>query len=255
MEIKLRIVMLSLGLLILFGVAIDVFRRRGSGQKINSYSAGRVNNNDLSNVSSAELRPEDYIVDPVFAADDISDELHVGQPDYDLPDLDPDCSSTAIAEHDYQPTQDFTVTAESPSNQVSIQDLIAVFIMSRSPFGFNGDELYNAITNAHFHLGKNNLFYRYARDDGQGDALFSLVKAVEPGYFNIDILRQEHVPGITLLMLPSKCSDPALALDKLIRAAKQMAYALNAELLDHAKKPLTLDMIEQYKQQIQIIHA
>ena len=78
-----------------------------------------------------------------------------------------------------------------------------------------------------------------------------MVKAVEPGYFYIETLAQEYVPGVTLILIPEQTDNPHMAFDKLIRTAKQMAFSLNAELLDHERKPLTLETISHYNKQAQ----
>ena len=64
-------------------------------------------------------------------------------------------------------------------------------------------------------------------------------------------MKQEHVSGVTLILLPDNLTNPQFALDKLIRAAKQIAFALNGELLDHKREALTLTTINSYAAQIQ----
>jgi len=118
--------------------------------------------------------------------------------------------------------------------------------MSRDRHGFKGADLLNAATNAYFYFGKKDVFHRFDNEDGSGQLLFSLIKAHEPGYFYIDLLKQEHISGIALIMLPDELENSALALDKLIRAAKQIAFALNGELLDNNRQALTLTTINDY---------
>lgn len=131
------------------------------------------------------------------------------------------------------------------------ENVLTITIRSRDAYGFKGANLLNAIKNAHLHFGKNDVFYRYENDNGQGEVLFMLVKATEPGYFYLETLLQEHIPGVIVMLLADKVRNPKLALDQMVRTAKQMAFVLNAELLDEKRQPLTLETIERYKRQVQ----
>lgn len=281
MEIQLRIVMLVLGLLILFGVAIDFYRRRplrqsadretqsvGNNDLLNAISGGKHYHAHQASLSNTEaykydtdlyhnsVEPElDFIDDEISynprtdieLIDDLENELdQLDQLDKRDNYIHPEYIDPQYVDSDHiEPAY-----TEEPEPKINANDVLAVFIMSRDPIGFDGDELYTALSNANFYLGKNDVFYRYSNDDGTGEHLFTLVKAVEPGYFNISNLRNEQVPGITLLMLPSQLSSPLVALDKLVRAAKQIAFVLNGELLDSSRQPLTLSTIDEYKAKI-----
>lgn len=222
MDIQLRIILLVVGLLILFGVAIDIFRRRPAKQTA-------IDNFDTVDI---ETRPESSDRYIERSEPELESELDF-VPDF-IPELDLDIDLDLIPD-------------EPPPEPIT--NVIAIYIMARSPHGFSGAELSNALRNAHLHF-KNKMFYRYEQDDGTGESWFSLAKAVEPGYFNIETLPYEKVPGITLIMLPNKVTRPVLALDKLIRTAKQIAFVLNGELLDDKRQALTLSTIENYKVQI-----
>lgn len=138
-----------------------------------------------------------------------------------------------------------------PPPAIAPQDIVAIHIMSRVRGGFAGEELYTAICNANLYLGNNNIFQRHENEDGTGEPLFCLLKAVEPGYFDLDLLPRQKVPGVTLLLIKTQVKDPLLALDKMVRAAKQIAFALNGELLDHERQALTLTKIDSYKENLQ----
>lgn len=239
MEIQLRLILLVVGLLILLGVAIDIYRRRPLRQGATATYTNS-NSNELLQAIAHRKAPAVYqdSYDEQFSMSELEPII-----DPYVDDLQ-DTFSEEILEIE---------RSEIPKTVVEpppVSDVIAVHIMSRAPAGFEGEQLYNAISNAHFYLGANNIFNRHENDDGTGAVLFSLVKAVEPGYFDIDILRQEQVPGVTMLLVPSKLNDPLVALDKLVRAAKQIAFVLNGEMLDHTRQALTLTTIESYKKKL-----
>lgn len=216
MGIQLRIILLVVGLLILFGVAIDVLRRRPQ--------------------KSEELEPLEQL------DLDLERELE--------PELALDADTGLNFELDLELDEYIPPQRQPQPPAIDLQDIIVIYIMSRSSDGFNGGELYSALSNAHLFLEPDNIFYRFEQDNGTGDVLFRVVKAVEPGYFDPEIIYQEQIPGITVIMQLKKLTNPQLALDKLIRSIKQISFVLNGELLDHNRQALTLTTINSYKDKI-----
>ncbi len=236
MEIELRIILLIVGMVILVVVGIDLFRRKAINETYKTPDTSK----DLSIEPLLDNFYNDAIVtvkreheqtasrfDKLF---NLTDQLETIEPQLELPE--------SYVSEDIEP-------APIPEN------IITITISSREVYGFKGANLLNAIKNAHLHFGKNDVFYRYETEDAQGEALFSLVKATEPGYFYLETLLQEHVPGVILILITDQVSDPLFALDKMVRTAKQMAFSLNAELLDDQRRPLTLETIERYKREVQ----
>ncbi len=213
MEIQLRLVLLIVGVLILLVVAIDIYRRRPL--------------KDLSIAGSppADFKTED-LCEPALNLYDVEHELELD-----------------LAHHLAADTTESNVEEDIPKRIISIS------ILARTTNGFDGDTLLKALHSAHLYFGKYDIFHRHEQEDGRGTILFSLLKAVEPGYFYIDTLAQERIQGVTLVLLPDELVNPLNALDKLVRTAKQMAFALNGELLDENKQPLTLATLEAYRAQ------
>lgn len=223
MDIQIRIVLLVVGLLILLGVVIDFIRRRPARR-----TTAR---NDLQDYDHIEPH---VMLEP--------------QVDYDYQH---DYASEPESESEYQYGLDLESESEPEESETKpAPRVISIYIMSRDRHGFKGADLLNAATNAHFYFGKKDVFHRFENEDGSGQLLFSLIKAHEPGYFYIDLLKQEHISGIALIMLPDELENSALALDKLIRAAKQIAFALNGELLDNNRQALTLTTLNDYAVQL-----
>lgn len=259
MEIQLRIVLMCVGLLILFGVAIDMFKRRPVRQGSGASFVNNSNNELLRTTSSVtQSTAQEASFDVLDNGSQQTEFVRIN------PELDPmhepyfdDSASDDIeyvsAARIIEPASvQITAPTQAPAADMSLfQDIFAVNIMSRTTNGFDGDTLYKALSNAHFYLGNNNIFYRHENDDGTGEQLFSLLKAVEPGYFDLELLSHQTVPGVTLLLLPGRVAKPIAALDKLVRAAKQIAFVLNGELLDHARQALTVATIDSYKAKIQ----
>lgn len=222
MEVELRVVLLIVGLVILFVVGMDLIRRRANNQTVAVAKTTILDNDDID---------DRVFFDPVVDVKPIPVPKYVREVEQALDPYQNDYMEPAV---DLKPV---------PNN------IISITLRSREPYGFRGAALLDAAKSAHLHFGKNNVFYRHLDDAGNDEILFSVVKAVEPGYFYIETLADEYVPGITLILIPEQVDNPQLAFDKFVRIAKQMAFTLNAELLDHKHKPLTLETIDMYSKQ------
>lgn len=236
MEIELRIILLIVGVVILIVVGIDLYRRR-----------------TVSEAYERPLKQEALTIDPLLDSF-YDDNINIMQQKQEQAavQFEPSSLFPSEIESDFEPLSEMPEVAETYNEPEPIpENILTITINSREVYGFKGANLLNAIKNAHLHFGKNDVFYRYETEDAQGEVLFSLVKSTEPGYFYLETLLQEHVSGVILILLVDRVSNPQLALDKMVRTAKQMAFTLNAELLDDQRRPLTLETIEQYKRQAQ----
>lgn len=227
MEIELRVILLGVGLLILLIVAFDYFKRRA----VNEGNALEDRNYKPPRAPTVPTMEE-------YADREL--DIYQSQAAQALPDTDSESEINNYVESDY---------IEDIEPAQHHQNIITISIMSRDTYGFAGSDLLAAFEGAQLQFGNNDVFYRIEEDE----ILFSVVNAVEPGYFIIETLPEEHVPGITLIFLPEQVSTPTKAFDKLIRTAKQIAFAVNGELIDHSRSPLTLSTIDQYRANIELM--
>lgn len=258
MEIELRLVLLAVGLIIILVVGMDLFKRRKTERAIQGERL------------PIDLDPE-ILLNPIT---DKNDHIHLSEDKmYDLENIISDYASDATETEEYIDIAPHTVNQyadidhdliEDVAEEISSdetkdteekaipEDIVAVSIMSRDVNGFNGSTLLHALENANLYFGKNDIFHRYSNDDGTGEHIFSVVKAVEPGYFYLETLTDEYIPGITLILVPEQLKNPQAGFDKFVRTAKQLAFVMNGELLDHQRQPLTLATIEAYRKKIQL---
>jgi cell division protein ZipA len=235
MEIELRVILLAVGMIIIMVVAFDLFKRKPEKMR-----RSKIDPNEISVTRSATLEP---LLEPVVN--------HIVDPALDLYEA---SAMEAFPSEDEYPEEEISVIDEEeiiPEN-ITPETIITISLMARDEDGFEGKVLLNAIQNANLHFGVYDVFHRFSNDDGTGEELFSLVKAVEPGYFYFETLENDLIPGVTLILLPERVSDPVAAFDKLVRTAKQLAFAVNGELLDHMRQPLTTATIEKYRELAQI---
>lgn len=222
MEFELRAILLVVGILILVIVGFDFYRRKPK------YSI---------DVAAKEPRLDSKTVEPNLDFADMAPFVAVTSTIVS--------SMPEVVEEIY-PALDIEPTPVVP--YVAPQ-IMAITIQAREADGFAAGELAKALHAAQMLFGKGNVFYRYTDDLDANEVLFRAVKAVEPGYFAQETLINEYLPGITLVLLPEKVADFSMAFDKFVRAAKQIAFAVNGELLDDRRQPLTLTTLAKYRQQ------
>lgn len=229
MEIELRVVLLVVGLIILLMVAYDHIKRNAAKNKdLDEHPEDRnyIEPRPISLPKLEETTEIDFVKD-----------IYETQADAILPhEIDNAYAS--------EPEESIEYIEPESSHKV-----ITISIMSRDPYGFLGTELLDALEGANLVFGRNEVFHRIEDDEVQ----FSVVNAVEPGYFILETISEEHIPGITFILLPEEVSNPQQAFDKFIRTAKQISFALNGELVDHLRQPLTLTTIEQYRKQAELV--
>lgn len=245
MEIELRVVLLGVGLIILLVVAYDFFKRKATA-----------NNMDPTEATSTRKYVQDYVDPDIYHTNRVQHEVKLPGNSFTLTD---DLEEDTIVSDIYteslqaedQDEYDINTDPEYYEDKKvdDTRHIITLTIMSRDQYGFEGGDLLAALEGAGLEFGKSSLFHKFEEDQ----SIFCVVNAMEPGYFMLETLTNEHVPGITLILLPDSVANPVLAFDKLIRAAKQIAFALNGEILDHFKLPLTLETIELYKQEVEAV--
>lgn len=230
MEIELRVVLLFVGLIILLVVAYDHVKRKAA------------KNQDLIEDDSDD---RNYVAPRTIAMPKLEDTSDI---DFvrDIYQAQAEAVLPQEIVNEYEPVEE---SVEYIEPEESSHNVITISIMSRDPYGFLGSDLLDALEGAQLVFGSNEVFHRIEEDE----ILFSVVNAVEPGYFILETMADEHIPGVTFILLPEEVSNPQQAFDKFIRTAKQISFALNGELVDHLRQPLTLTTIEQYRKQADLV--
>lgn len=125
-------------------------------------------------------------------------------------------------------------------------DLMLIHVVAKNGI-FSGGDLLEAFNEAHLYYGEMQIFHRYANLDGSGNLVFSVVSAIEPGYFELSKMANLVTPAITLFFKLTKTNQPIAALEAMLRVAKQLASRLQGELRDEKHRFVTHATIEQYR--------
>lgn len=112
-----------------------------------------------------------------------------------------------------------------------------------------GDELVLALRESGMRHGKFGIFHRY-HDDDETKIIFSAASLVEPGSFDLANLNEQRLPGISLFLVLPGPIDGAEAFDFMMTTARELAAALNAELLDESGSTLSIQRERYLREEI-----
>lgn len=130
----------------------------------------------------------------------------------------------------------------------AMDHVYSVHVMATTQL-FEGRQLLELLLQYGLRFGDMDIFHRHEHPTGQGDVLFSMAQAVEPGTFDINSLSRDLVPGVSFFMsLPGKKST--LAFDLMMDTARRLAHELHAELLDANSQALTQEVMDQWRDDV-----
>jgi len=131
----------------------------------------------------------------------------------------------------------------SPDPEVEIdepeQKIVTLRIVARNQGAINGEELVLNLRGIGMRHGKFGIYHRYEGSD-EDKVIFSAASLVEPGTFDLQTIREQELPGISLFMVLPGPIDAAQAYDLMIAAARALAQSLDAELLDESGSTLSI---------------
>ncbi len=140
--------------------------------------------------------------------------------------------------------------AEPVEDALRVDDYVVIHVLPMSAGGWSGEDLLQATHRYGLHFGEMKVFYRYEHPNGQGATLFGMTNAVEPGYFDLDSMRQQVCLGVSFFQtLPGVQS--LAAFDLMLDTARRLAQDLHAQVLDQDYQPLSAQRVEHLRQKVQ----
>ncbi|MDG2107329.1 MAG: cell division protein ZipA [Woeseiaceae bacterium] len=129
------------------------------------------------------------------------------------------------------------------------QKIVTVRIVAHEKASFAGDELVISMRGIGLRHGKFGIFHRL--DEGEEDkTIFSVASLVEPGSFDLQNIKGQKIPGISLFLVlpgPIECIE---AFDMMLAAARALAQSLNGELLDESGSTLSIQRERYLREEI-----
>lgn len=141
---------------------------------------------------------------------------------------------------------DDTVGDEPESQQ---QRIITVRIVATKNDSFSGEELILSLRGIGMRHGKFGIFHQYEGSD-ENQIIFSAASLVEPGSFDLENIRTQQIPGISLFMVLPGSMDGPQAFDLMMTAARELTKALQAELLDESGSTLSVQRERYLREEI-----
>lgn len=144
-------------------------------------------------------------------------------------------------------------TPAAPSKQAQpVSTVIAIHVMARAQRAFYGDAINQALIQAGLHYGDLKVFHRYAEhNEQQGQIIFSVASAVNPGTLPVHLGQQFSCPGITFFLDFAKQKNAVTMFQLMLNTARGIAQTLDGELRDEQRRTWSLTAEQSIRRRIQ----
>ena len=129
------------------------------------------------------------------------------------------------------------------------QKIVTVRIVARENKSFPGDDLILNMRGIGLRHGKFGIFHRYDGSD-ESKTIFSAASLVEPGSFDLQNIKGQEIPGISLFLVLPGPVDSVEAFDLMLAAARTLTQSLDGELLDESGSSLSIQRERYLREEI-----
>jgi cell division protein ZipA len=129
------------------------------------------------------------------------------------------------------------------------QKIVTMRLVAKKHGAFAGDDLILNLRAVGMRHGKFGIFHRYQGDD-EKKVVFSAASLVEPGSFDLENVKDQKIPGISLFLVLPGPLDGCKAFDLMMEAARTLTKALHAELLDESGSTLSIQRERYLREEI-----
>ena len=138
------------------------------------------------------------------------------------------------------PTDDDSVEDEEDTTASNApQKIVTVRVVAREKKSFPGEELILSMRGIGLRHGKFGIFHRYDGND-ESKTIFSAASLVEPGSFDLQNIKGQEIPGISLFLVLPGPVDGVEAFDSMLATARTLTQSLRGELLDESGSTLSI---------------
>lgn len=163
------------------------------------------------------------------------------------PDVSPVTAETEV------PIEADVTADETPPQQP--QKIVTLRLVARDRGTFAGDELILSLRGIGMRHGRFGIYHRVDGDDDRR-TIFSAASLVEPGSFDLDKIREQSIPGISLFLILPCPIEGVDAFDMMMEAARTLSQSLDGELLDESGSTLSIQRERYMREEIvQFTHA
>ncbi len=158
---------------------------------------------------------------------------------------------TAHEEEDEVSSEKKAPVVSEPKPKELPEEVLAINVMAKGDNEFSGAELLEAILAFGLRYGDMNIFHRHEQSNGQGQVIFSMANALNPGTFDLDAMAETQFKGVTFFMRLSQLNKRIFVLELMLDIAKRLANQLDGELKDDTRSVLSSQTVTHYKSRIQ----
>lgn len=138
---------------------------------------------------------------------------------------------------------------DGPAELPAMDRVLSLHVMAQPGRAFEGRRVLELLLQYGLRFGDMSIFHRHEHPTGQGQILFSLAQAIEPGTFDLIQLERQSVPGVSLFMgLPG--FKPLHAFDLMVDTARRLAKELDADLVDEQAVPVTSAQLDEWRNEV-----
>ncbi len=140
----------------------------------------------------------------------------------------------------------------SPGHEVADdvpQKIVTLRLVAHEKQAFQGDDLILSMRGIGLRHGKFGIFHRYDGND-ETRTVFSAASLVEPGSFDLENIKDQRIPGISLFLVLPAPIDSIEAFDLMMSTARALAQSLNGELLDESGSTLSIQRERYLREEI-----
>ncbi len=140
-------------------------------------------------------------------------------------------------------------SVEQPADEGAPQKIVTLRLIGHNKKPFQGDELILNMRGIGLRHGKFGIFHRYDGND-ESRTIFSAASLVEPGSFDLENIKDQQIPGISLFLVLPGPVESAEGFDLMMAAARALAQSLDGELLDESGSTLSIQRERYLREEI-----
>ena len=233
MEFDLRQWLLIIGPLLVLGVVLHGYYRM------------RVSSNDLKMNLDKSFLNREYI----YAEDEERELASTELPNGGARVVDKSSVGNELAEMCYERDsrrEEMSHEDNSFKDAEDIRDIVVLNVLTDSE-RIKGQELLEFLMENEMSYGEMEIFHKL---DNQGEVLFSLANAIEPGTFDLSDIDESEIQGVTLFLQIDGANQVERIFDDMLELARRIAEKFSSQIFDGTRSALTQQTIGHIRQNI-----
>ena len=233
MEFDLRQWLLIIGPLLVLGVVLHGYYRM------------RVSSNDLKMNLDKSFLNREYMDEEDEERELASTEL----PNGGARVIGESSARNALAEMGHKRdsrTEEMSQEYNSSKDAEDIRDIIVLNVLTDSE-RIKGQDLLEFLMENEMSYGEMEIFHKL---DNQGEVLFSLANAIEPGTFDLSDIDEFEIQGVTLFMQIDGANQAERIFDDMLELARKISGKFSSQIFDGTRSALTQQTIGHIRQNI-----